>query len=648
MSNLNQRSIYLAQVDVLRKTPMFQTAYLPYAAAALWAYARQSLAVAEHYALRELLFLRDPIDDVIARMDNPFLVGFSCYCWNTEYNKALAQAIKQRWPNCYILFGGHHVPPGGAMLNELPYVDFLIHAEGELGFQALLTELTHESPDFTAVPGLSYRLAQASFTNPDAALASFAGLPSPYLEGLFDPIVTAHPEIQWCTVWETNRGCPYHCAYCDWGQHNAKVRQFSMERLIAEIEWMSANKIEYIYNADANFGILERDEDILDALAQAREHTGYPQVFLCNTTKTLNERLFRIIEKLNKSGLDRLGPDLALQSLSPTVLRNIGRQNIDDELFAKWIRRYRQAGFRNRTDLILGLPGETLQSFCAGIEKLYSLGQHAGIFYFPCSLLPNSAMAVPAYRKKHGIRSTRKIFKQVMEGEAEKIDEFYDAVIETATMPYEDMLTASYFMLLAQGSHSYGLLRLIAMYLHTESIVSYADFYLRLLDFCRQHPNSLPGEAMARIEMNFTDGIHGTEREPLQIPGFSFGRMHEEQYFFGRAVLEIDRFYADATTFLEQFNLEPGLFEQLMRYQRESILLPGATEKVLDFDYDFPAYFNAIYDGSAIPLQKRAIRLRFSFSSDLSSKDKYFEAIVQRGRFSSNAFYKIDYIPLPV
>jgi len=79
-----ERNIYLVQVDVLRKTPLFCTAYLPYAAAALWAYAQQAPAVAETYALREIFFLREPIDSVAARMEAPFLVGFSCYSWNTE------------------------------------------------------------------------------------------------------------------------------------------------------------------------------------------------------------------------------------------------------------------------------------------------------------------------------------------------------------------------------------------------------------------------------------------------------------------------------------------------------------------------------------------------------------------------------------
>ena len=643
---MSKCNIYLTQVDILRKTPNFYTAYLPYTVGDLWAYAKQSPVVDSTYELKELFFLRDPVDEVVSRMERPFLVGFSCYVWSTEYNKALARVVKKAFPNCHILFGGHNVPPGGVMLEEEPYIDFLLHGEGEIPFQALLIALCNESPELTTVPGLSYRIGQTALTNESTAAESVENFPSPYLEGVFDSIIAVHPEIQWSTVWETNRGCPHHCVYCDWGQHGEKVREFPMERLMAEIEWMSANKVEYIWCADANFGILERDEEILDALTAERERTGYPYAFISQTTKTLNDRLFRIIEKLIKSGLDSLGPNLALQSLAPEALRNIGRNNIDDATFSRWIRRYREAGYRTHTDLILGLPGETLRSFCSGVEKLFTLGQHDGIQCFPCAILPNSLMAIPAYREKHKIRTARKVFKQTTEcmPETEQIDEYMYVVDETASMSHADWLTANYFMFLTQGMHSYGMLRLIAIFLHTEKIVRYSVYYLRLLAFCHEYVSKLPGEIMAGIEKNLLDVIQSKESEPLQVPGFSFGRMYEEQYIFSRAVLEAERFYNDIRPFLEQFGIESSLFEQLLRYQRESILTPGADgEKIREFEYDFPAYFSAVYDGNPVPLQKRAVRLRFFTSFDVSSAKKYYEHIVAHGRFSSNAFYQTEY-----
>ncbi|MCL2107148.1 MAG: radical SAM protein [Oscillospiraceae bacterium] len=644
-----KRNIYLAQVDILRRSPLFCSAYLPYAVGGLWAYARQAPAVADAYELKELFFLRDSVEDLAARLENPFLVGFSCYVWNTEYNKALARLVKERFPSCIILFGGHNVLPGGATLEEAPYVDFVIHGEGEIPFQALLMELCKEkenkkeAPDWTAVPGLSYRTKHGTASNPETVAASVADFPSPFLEGIFDSITAAHPEIQWSIVWETNRGCPHHCAYCDWGQHNAKLRQFSMERLLGEIEWMGANGVEFIWCADANFGILERDEALIDALADSRERTGYPHVFLSQTTKSFNERLFRIVEKLHKSGLEKLGPNLAVQTLTPGVLANIGRVNLEDEAISKWIRRCRQAGYRTHTDLILGLPGETLHSFRLSVEKLFELGQHEGFVYYPCALLPNAQMAEPAYRAKHKLRTTRRAF---MENalEIEEIKEYVETIDETASMPHADWLTANFFMLLALANHGYGLLRLAAIYLHTERVVSYADFYTRLLEHCHERPDSLLGEVVAIMEKNFTELAHGGDPPPLCLPGFGFGRMMEDMYFFCRAVLEPDRFFAEAEAFLRQFGLEEDFLAELLRYQRESVLLPGAEKKTLEFAYDFPAYFNGVYDGAPVPLQRKTVRLRFSFDVELSSAESYYNNVVRLGHYSNGALYQVDYV----
>jgi len=568
-----KRNIYLVQVDTLRKLPTHKTVYLPYAVGGLWAYARQSGAVEDTYALGEFIFIREPVGDVVSRMEAPFLVGFSCYVWSTEYSKALAQAVKRAFPQCLILFGGHNVPPGGAMLDELPYVDYLLHGEGEIPFQALLEELGKEKPGLAAVPGLSYRTGGGTATNRDVYAQSIEEFPSPYLTGLFDPILAAHPDIQFSTVWETNRGCPNRCAYCDWGEYKSQLRLFTMERLLAEAEWMGRHGIGYFYCADANFGILPRDEDLAQAIAAVKDRTGYPRMLDYNTTKTISERIFRITERLHRSGLDKIGLSLSMQSLSSAALRSIGRENQADEKIAHWIRRCRAAGFKTHTDLIIGLPGETLQSFCAGVGKLFELGQHEGVRYNPCHLLPNARMATPEYREKHMLRTRRHVVKFTMEALPETIPEYMDTIIETADMPYGDWLRANYFAFLAHGAHSYGLLRLIAMYLHTEKVISYADFYSALLDYCHAHPASLPGEALERTEQSFLGSLRGEQYEPLQIPGFSFGNMADEQYFFSRAVLEPERFYAGLEPFLRQFLFTP----HLLPYQRQRFLTPGAV-----------------------------------------------------------------------
>ena len=52
-------------------------------------------------------------------------------------------------------------------------------------------------------------------------------IPSPFLEGAFDSIMAANPQESWIGLWETNRGCPFRCTFCDWGSATAaKVTKF--------------------------------------------------------------------------------------------------------------------------------------------------------------------------------------------------------------------------------------------------------------------------------------------------------------------------------------------------------------------------------------------------------------------------------------
>ena len=95
--------------------------------------------------------------------------------------------------------------------------------------------------------------------------------------------------------------------------------------------------------------------------------------------------------KLEKAGLNK-GITLSFQSMSDDVLRNIGRENISIEYYSELMELYNNAGVATYTELILGLPGETYESFVDGIDRLLSLGQHNSIYIHNCEWLPCSIM----------------------------------------------------------------------------------------------------------------------------------------------------------------------------------------------------------------------------------------------------------------
>ena len=91
MADVKKKNIYMLQVNF----PYGKTAHLPYTAAALMSYAMADELVADSYALKDIFFLREPPESLLAKIEAPAVVGFSSYIWNFEYNKYIAREIKQ-------------------------------------------------------------------------------------------------------------------------------------------------------------------------------------------------------------------------------------------------------------------------------------------------------------------------------------------------------------------------------------------------------------------------------------------------------------------------------------------------------------------------------------------------------------------------
>ena len=289
------KNVYFVQVDVSACAGT-QNAYLPYTAGILVASAWTSSVVKENCRFKEFIFLREKIDDVLNRMEDPAFIGFSNYCWSTEYNKLLAKAVKDKYPDCIIDFGGHNVPDDFSFLENYSYIDILSHGEGEDTTRELLEAIALNKP-LNDVPNISFRNGDGTYTRTKTKLQDNLDYPSPYLGGWFDEIIKNHPEITFNAILETSRGCPNKCAYCDWGLLKSKTRLFPLERVKKEIKWMSEHKIAFVWGADANFGMFKRDLEIADALVDAKNTTGYPERMRMNYAKNNFEIFFQIVKK---------------------------------------------------------------------------------------------------------------------------------------------------------------------------------------------------------------------------------------------------------------------------------------------------------------------------------------------------------------
>ncbi|MBQ6066649.1 MAG: radical SAM protein [Clostridia bacterium] len=563
--------------------------YLPYASGCLAAYAWQSPQIREEFRCAGFFYKREPIADVIAEMDDPDVVAFSSYMWTREYNVLLARAIREKYPDCLLVFGGHEIAEQAKPDERFPDADLFIVGEGEEPFREILLARCGGN-DYSAVPNIAYRTDAGLVFTPQKTYDTL-DYPSPYLTGMFDEIIAREPGVDFCITIETNRGCPYQCAYCDWC-FTSSIREFPLEKVFAEIEWCAQHRIDYVYCADGNFGILPRDYQIAEFAVNVKKRCGYPRVFNACYAKNSNENVFRISKLLFDNRMNK-AITLAFQTLCPTALENINRQNFTLEKFSELIDRYNQCGIPTYTEMILGLPGETKQSFCEGICQLVEAGQHNALTVYDCQVFPNSLMGNKTYQDRFGIESAhvKQVYIHLPAPGDDEIIEYTDMVTATKDMSFADMVDSLLFSVCVQCFHHIGMLRYFAIFVRRELQVSYYVFYSSLFDYIENAEGTLIHSLLRQFRAECTDLSRG-EWTYFNEKFGNIGWYYEEGLFMELAS-ELDRFSEEIRPFLASFPIEKDLLEELCRYQKFVIRQAGQTVVKGSFRYDFFRYFSS-------------------------------------------------------
>jgi len=460
--------------------------YLPYSIACLRSYAQAHAADRARYTFLPMVYKRMPVRDIVAQMRAADVVGFSTYVWNANISLEAARRLKAEQPQIVIAFGGPQVPDKPEQfLRAHPFIDIAIHNEGERTFLALLERLPERN--WEGLTGVSYIDARGQFVKAPATerIRDLAEVPSPFLNRSFDELVAANPQEKWIGLWETNRGCPFQCTFCDWGSATAaKVNKFELERLYIELDWFAANKIEYIFVCDANFGIQKRDVEIAERVADIRQRSGFPQGFSVQNTKNATERAYLTQKILSDAGLNK-GVALSMQSLDETTLKNIKRDNISLETYLELSRRFTRDRVETYSDLILALPGETYESYVEGIDTLIRAGQHNRIQFNNLSILPNAEMGDPDYLKKFEMVTVKSEIINI-HGSKEELDddvpEIQDLVISTYSMNQEDWRRTRAISWMAAFLHFDKIVQIPLILIHELTGIAYREMFERFME----------------------------------------------------------------------------------------------------------------------------------------------------------------------
>ena len=288
------------------------------------------------------------------------------------------------------------------------------------------------------------------------------------------------------------------------------MKKHSDQYLMDEIEWCGRHEIDLIYGADANTGALRRDVQLAEFMVKTKERYGFPRKFRAAYAKNSVERVFEMNKILAAGGMSK-GATLSFQSMDENTLDIIKRKNIGTERYTQLMKKYNQEGIPTYSEIIIGLPGETYDTFVSGLDTLLNAGAHASLSVYTCECLPNSEMSQPAYRQEHGIVGVNSPipFYHASPDNEDGQTEHYELVVETKMLSRADWLSCQLFSWAIQAFHCLGATQACAIHLRYRDGVSYRQYYEGLLRFARRHPDTLLGTLHADAVEYFTDMQEG-------------------------------------------------------------------------------------------------------------------------------------------
>jgi radical SAM superfamily enzyme YgiQ (UPF0313 family) len=519
---------------------------LPYSTGLIWSYCKTFDQIKNNYNLKKWFFYKKSTNDILKDIINPSVAIFSSFIWNWELNCEVAKSLKSQFPNILIIFGGAQVPHNdqffkdsesesiywGYPLKEWfkhhPYIDIISSGEGEYTIKDILLENLSNNPKFENIPGCVINRNNKFLIAPfRERIKNVNDMPSPYLDGSFNNLI--EERFKYIATIETTRGCPFHCAFCDQGhEYFNKISLQNLKKIKKEISWCIKNKVFYIDNADSNFGMFyERDKAISEFLVKCKKKYGYPQQY--NTAwakgKTLNS--VKIMKILKESDLDR-GANMAFQSFDDNVLKNIGRKNMSDGSILKTIESFEKENIGVYVELILGLSGETKESFLSGIFNLLEMGHHKFMGIYPLQILPNTKYCDKDYIKKYNF-----IFKRTKTNAAyidPKENNQKDLmIVGSKTMPHEDWFECFLYKVLIVGCHCYGSTQYLSRYLNSEYNITYRNFYTKLYEWSIKNTNTVIGKEILETKKTLIDTLENNAHWNRLLPEISSHTwVHEE------------------------------------------------------------------------------------------------------------------------
>jgi radical SAM superfamily enzyme YgiQ (UPF0313 family) len=387
----------------------------------------------------------------------PDVLMVSNYMWCEELSFHFARLGKRLNPEMLVVMGGPNIPLEDD--RQIDYVrrhkeiDLYVLGEGDF----LAAEVVKVFLDSgTSLKKFREKVVPSSvYRRPDGEVViekmwerhmEVDDIPSPWLSGIQDEFFDG----KLAPLIETNRGCPFTCTFCVQGTRwYTKVHNFSKERIREEIQYVARRIHEKSPNmrtlriADSNYGMFERDIEISAYLGEVQKQYGWPLYIDATTGKNRPDRIIRSLEQVSGA----LVLYQAVQSLDPVVLRNVKRSTIKLEAYQQLQVQMMGRGLRSNSDLILGLPGETLDTHITALQNLLDAGVDQ-VTNFQLMMLKGSELETEESRKMFSFDTRFRVLpKNFGIYGGEKVMDIEEIAIGSDTLTFEDYVQARKYAL---------------------------------------------------------------------------------------------------------------------------------------------------------------------------------------------------------
>ena len=285
----------------------------------------------------------------------PRIVGLGIYIWNVEETTKVVAMLKRVAPDVVIVLGGPEVSYETQEQQIVQLSDYVVTGWGETTFPQLCKQILH---------------------GPKPLMKIHAGVQPPLSDirmpyALYDDKDIAHRTL----YVEASRGCPFKCEFC-LSSLDKTAWPFDLDLFLAELEALHARGARLFKFVDRTFNLnikssLRIMQFFLDKLAAHPDDPVYAHFEV--VPDHLPDALKEAIRKFAPGTLQF---EIGIQTFNPDVQATISRKQNNDKSAAniRWLREESHAHLH--VDLIAGLPGEDIDSFARGFDRLVDIGPH--------------------------------------------------------------------------------------------------------------------------------------------------------------------------------------------------------------------------------------------------------------------------------